>query len=80
MRCFAYLFDTNNHVGGLHDGVDFLPLQDEWLDVALSLEAQQCTEVAEAACRLLRTRAFRGDVAQLVGYDVSRMGQTVFEQ
>ncbi len=62
------------------DGVDFLPLQDEWLDVALSLETRPCIEVAEAACRLLRTRAFKEDVGQVIGYDTSCMGQTVFEQ
>ena len=62
------------------EGVDFLPLQDEWLDAALSLETRQCIEVAEATCRLLRTRAFSEDVGQLVGYNTSCMGQIIFEQ
>lgn len=62
------------------DGVGFLPPQDEWLDVALSLDTPACARVADAACRLVRTKAFREDVSQAAGYDPSRMGDVVFER
>lgn len=62
------------------EGVDFLPLQVEWLDVALSLETEACSRVADAVCRLVNARPFREDVGRLVGYDISRMGEVVFER
>ncbi len=61
------------------EGVDFLPLQAEWLDVALSLETEACVRVADAVCRLVNARPFREDVGRLVGYDISCMGEVVFE-
>lgn len=62
------------------EGVDFLPLQDEWLDAALSLETEGCARVADSICRLLGARPFREDVGRLVGYDIARMGEVVFER
>lgn len=61
------------------DGVDFIPLQDEWLDAALSME-ERMLPAAQAICQLVRTRAFREDVARLAGYDTTHMGEVVFEQ
>lgn len=62
------------------EGVDFLPLQDEWLDVALSLESERLARVADAVCRMAQARAFREDVGRMVGYDVSQMGEVVYER
>lgn len=61
------------------EGVDFIPLQDEWLDVVLSLDERTLPAV-EAVCQLVRTRAFRDEVSRIPGYDVSHMGKVVFEQ
>lgn len=62
------------------EGVDFLPLQVEWLDMALSLETEACARIADSVCRLVSARPFREDVGRLVGYDISRMGEVVYEQ
>ena len=62
------------------EGIDFLPLQDEWLDIALSLESPACERVADAVCRLVRTRPFRQEAGRIVGYDASCMGEVVLER
>lgn len=61
------------------DGVDFIPLQDEWLDVVLALDERTIPAV-NAVCQLVRTRAFREDVARMAGYDTAHMGDVVYEQ
>lgn len=62
------------------DGVDFLPLQDEWLDIALSLETPAQRRIADALRSIVRTKPFREEAGRIVGYDVSRMGEVVFER
>lgn len=54
-------------------GVDFVPLQRERLDVALSMRPT-AREASEAVLRLLRTRAVREEIAALTGCDASRAG------
>lgn len=61
------------------EGVDFLPLQDEWLDIVLMGDAAS-NRVAQAIMRLTRTRSFRAEMAAIAGYDTSHMGEVVYEQ
>lgn len=61
------------------EGVDFLPLQDEWLDIVL-LQRLGCERVIDAITHLVRTRPFREEVGSIVGYDAAHMGEIVFEQ
>ena len=61
------------------DGVDFLPLQDEWLDIVLLNDAESC-RVSQAIAQLTRMRSFRAEVAAMAGYDTSHMGEVVYEQ
>lgn len=61
------------------EGVDFLPLQDEWLDIALA-KGPGAERVAGTVAKLVRTRPFREEIATIVGYDVSRMGEVVYER
>lgn len=61
------------------EGVDFLPLQDEWLDIVL-MDGSGMELVVQAIVRLARTRAFRAEVAAVAGYDTSHMGEIVYEQ
>lgn len=61
------------------EGVDFLPLQDEWLDIVLMGDAST-SRVAQAIMRLARTRSFRAEMAAIAGYDTSHMGEVVYEQ
>lgn len=61
------------------EGVDFLPLQDEWLDIVL-IGGVGSNRVAQAIVRLARTRSFRAEVAAIAGYDTSHMGEVVYEQ
>lgn len=60
------------------EGVDFLPLQDEWLDIVLP-KLPECLRAAKAVASLVRTRPFREEIGNIVGYDVSRMGEVVYE-
>lgn len=60
------------------EGVDFLPLQDEWLDVVLP-KLPGYERVVEAVTSLARTRPFREEIGNIVGYDVSCMGEMVYE-
>ncbi len=60
------------------EGVDFLPLQDEWLDIVL-VKTPGCERVVEAVTHLCRTRPFREEIGNIVGYDASRMGEVVYE-
>lgn len=59
-------------------GVDFLPLQDEWLDIVLA-KLPGSERIVEAVAKLTRSRPFREEVGVLVGYDASRMGELVYE-
>lgn len=59
-------------------GVDFLPLQDEWLDIVLA-KLPGSERIVEAVAKLTRSRPFREEVGALVGYDASRMGELVYE-
>lgn len=61
------------------EGVDFLPLQDEWLDVALA-RSPQTQRAVEAISQLARTRPFREEVGIIAGYDASRMGEVVLDR
>lgn len=61
------------------EGVDFLPLQDVWLDIAL-VKRPGCERVADAFAKLARTRPFREEIGSIIGYDASRMGEVVFER
>ncbi len=60
------------------EGVDFLPLQDEWLDIVL-VKLPGCERVVEAVTHLCRTRPFREEIGNIVGYDASHMGEVVYE-
>lgn len=60
------------------EGVDFIPLQDEWLDIVL-LKTPETERVVEEVSQLVRTRPFREEAATVIGYDVSRMGEVVYE-
>ncbi|RDC06394.1 substrate-binding domain-containing protein [Eggerthella lenta] len=61
------------------EGVGFLPLQDEWLDIVLA-KRPGCERAVDAIAKLARTRPFREEVGSIVGYDASRMGEVVFER
>ena len=61
------------------EGVDFLPLQDEWLDIVL-VKRPGCERAADAIAKLARTRPFREEIGSIIGYDASRMGEVVFER
>lgn len=61
------------------EGVDFLPLQDEWLDIVL-VKRPGCERAADAIAKLARTRPFREEIGSIVGYDASSMGDVVFER
>ncbi len=60
------------------EGVDFLPLQDEWLDIVLA-KTPGSERVVDAVTHLCRTRPFREEIDNIVGYDASRMGEVVYE-
>ena len=60
------------------EGVDFLPLQDEWLDIVLA-KLPGSERIVEAVAKLTRSRPFREEVGALVGYDASHMGEVVYE-
>lgn len=60
------------------EGVDFLPLHDEWLDVVLA-KRPGCERTVEAVSQLTRTRPFRDEIDAIVGYDASCMGEVIFE-
>lgn len=61
------------------EGVDFLPLQDEWLDIVLLNDAES-RRVSQAIAKLTRMKSFRAEVAAMAGYDTSHMGEVVYEQ
>lgn len=61
------------------EGVDFLPLQDEWLDIVL-VKRPGCERAADAIAKLARARPFREEIGSIVGYDASSMGDVVFER
>lgn len=61
------------------EGIDFLPLQDEWLDIVLVGEPGS-NRVAQAIVKLARTKAFKAEVAAVAGYDTSHMGEVVYGQ
>lgn len=61
------------------EGVDFLPLQDEWLDIVL-MGDPETSRVSQAVIGLARTRSFRAEVSAIAGYDTSHMGEVVYEQ
>ncbi len=60
------------------EGVDFLPLQDEWLDIVLA-KVSGSERVVDAVTHLCRTRPFREEIGSIIGYDVSHMGEVVYE-
>lgn len=61
------------------EGVTFVPLREEFLDVALSL-APTARKASEAVGSLTKTRAFRSEVAAITGYDVTQMGRVLLER
>ena len=61
------------------EGVDFVPLQLEALDVALSLDPAT-RPASDAVTGLTRTRAFREEVAAVTGYDVRTMSRVLLER
>ena len=61
------------------EGVDFLPLQDEWLDIAF-LENERSIPIVDAAVRLIRSRAFKEEASRIVGYSTEHMGETVYKR
>lgn len=61
------------------EGVDFLPLQNEWLDMALAVRPGT-ERVVETIVRLARSRPFRDEVSAIVGYDATCMGEVVYER
>lgn len=61
------------------EGVDFLPLQTEWLDVAFA-EDERSKPFADAAVRLIGSRAFKDEAARIVGYATEHMGETVYKR
>ena len=60
------------------EGVDFIPLQDEWLDIVLA-KTPAADRIVQAVTNLTRTRPFREEIGNIIGYDVSRMGEVVYE-
>ncbi len=60
------------------EGVDFLPLQDEWLDIVLA-KTPGSERAVDAVTHLCRTRPFREEIDGIVGYDASHMGEVVYE-
>lgn len=60
------------------EGVDFLPLQDEWLDIVLAKRPGN-ERAVEAITKLTRTRPFREEIGSIVGYDPRNMGEVVYE-
>ena len=60
------------------EDVDLLQLQDEWLDIVLP-KLPECLRAAKAVAAFVRTRPFREEIGNIVGYDVSRMGEVVYE-
>ena len=61
------------------EGVDFLPLQTEWLYVAF-VEDERSKPFADAAVRLIGSRAFKDEAARIVGYATERVGETVYKR
>ena len=60
------------------EGVDFIPLQEEWLDIVLA-KNPATDRIVQAITNLTRTRPFREEIGNIIGYDVSRMGEVVYE-
>lgn len=60
------------------DGVDFIPLQDEWLDIAIAKQPR-FEQMLAAITKLACMRPFRADIGNIIGYDTSKMGQIVYE-
>lgn len=60
------------------EGVDFIPLQDEWLDLVLVM-APELEKQTELFTKLVRMRPFREEVGNVVGYDASHMGEIIYE-
>lgn len=60
------------------EGVDFIPLQDEWLDIVLA-KTPATERIVQAVTNLTRTRPFREEIGNIIGYDVSHMGDVVYE-
>ena len=60
------------------EGVDFLPLQDEWLDIVLA-KVPGSERMVDTVTHLCRTRPFREEIGGIVGYDASHMGEVVHE-
>lgn len=56
------------------EGVDFIPLQDERLDLVIAL-TPQTAPIAQAIVKLAKTRPFREEVGRIIGYDVTDMGK-----
>lgn len=60
------------------EGVDFIPLQDEWLDLVLPRSGKHA-ELTETLTKLCRMRPLQADIGNIVGYDTSHMGRIVYE-
>lgn len=58
------------------EGVDFIPLQDEWLDLVIPL-TPRTIKIADSITALTKTKPFRDEIGGIVGYNVSQMGKVV---
>lgn len=61
------------------EGIDFLPLQNEWLDIAFA-KTPSAQPILDAATRLVRSRLFKEESSRIVGYSTEHMGEVVFER
>jgi len=59
-------------------GLDFIPLFDEQYDLVIPLEHAK-SDLLAPLFDLMKDPVFQGAVADLPGYDVSRMGKLIFE-
>ena len=60
------------------DGLDFLPLQDEYLDLVL-LKQERTAEVIGFIRRVLSSAGFRDELGSIVGYDTDDTGKVLYE-
>lgn len=58
------------------EGVDFISLQDEWLDLVIA-HTPVSASVAESIVKLLKTKPFQEEVGRIIGYNVTQMGKLV---
>lgn len=73
----AHLYDASSDSCNI-EGVDFIPLREEWLDIVL-LKQSTHERMIEAITKLTCMRPFHADIDNIVGYYASHMGRFVFE-